>query len=72
MLVNFMLFFEMLQNKKIYLYHLFFFVVDVIVNGKDKNAWIAATTDDTPVAIIGENICPKAIEFNTTDSPQSK
>ena len=67
-----MLFFEMLQNKKIYLYHLFFFVVDVIVNGKDKNAWIAATTDDNPVAIIGENICPKAIEFSTTDSPQSK
>ena len=52
--------------------HLFFVGAEVIVNGRDKNAWTAATTDDTPVAIIGENICPKAIEFNTTDSPQSK
>ena len=33
---------------------------------------MAATTDDTPVAIIGESMCPKAIEFKTTDNPQSR
>ena len=48
------------------------FVGAVIENGRDINACIAATTEDTPVAIIGDSICPKAMEFKTTERPQSK